>query len=162
MIGWKVGYCVALAFISVEIRKVYQYLIFSVNISVQLAFVDMLRVEFEYYFALSDFYRQKRDILVNVLNESRLEILSCEGIYFLLVDYSAVFILDDVEFCQWLTQEYGVAAISLSVFCVDFFLYKLIRFCFVKKESTLLVVVERLRQFQLFNRLGAGILTVGK
>ncbi len=46
---------------------------------------------------------------------------------FLLVDYSAVSTLDDVRFCQWLTQEHGVAAIPLSVFCADPFPHKLIR-----------------------------------
>ncbi len=107
----------------------------------------MLRAEPEHYLALPDFYRQKRDILVNALNESRLEILPCEGTYFLLVDYSAVSTLDDVEFCQWLTQEHGVAAIPLSVFCADPFPHKLIRLCFAKKESTLLAAAsERLRQ----------------
>ncbi len=105
MTGWKVGYCVAPAPISAEIRKVHQYLTFSVNTPAQLALADMLRAEPEHYLALPDFYRQKRDILVNALNESRLEILPCEGTYFLLVDYSAVSTLDDVEFCQWLTQE---------------------------------------------------------
>lgn len=54
--------------------------------------------------------------------------------------------LDDVEFCQWLTQEHGVAAIPLSVFCADPFPHKLIRLCFAKKESTLLAAAERLRQ----------------
>lgn len=53
---------------------------------------------------------------------------------------------DDVEFCQWLTQEHGVAAIPLSVFCADPFPHKLIRLCFAKKESTLLAAAERLRQ----------------
>lgn len=77
---------------------------------------------------------------------TRLEILPCEGTYFLLVDYSAVSTLDDVEFCQWLTQEHGVAAIPLSVFCADPFPHKLIRLCFAKKESTLLAAAERLRQ----------------
>ncbi|WP_404854215.1 aminotransferase class I/II-fold pyridoxal phosphate-dependent enzyme, partial [Escherichia coli] len=76
--------------ISAEIRKVHQYLTFSVNTPAQLALADMLRAEPEHYLALPDFYRQKRDILVNALNESRLEILPCEGTYFLLVDYSAV------------------------------------------------------------------------
>ncbi|ELI44738.1 aminotransferase YbdL, partial [Escherichia coli KTE120] len=144
--GWKVGYCVAPAPISAEIRKVHQYLTFSVNTPAQLALADMLRAEPEHYLALPDFYRQKRDILVNALNESRLEILPCEGTYFLLVDYSAVSTLDDVEFCQWLTQEHGVAAIPLSVFCADPFPHKLIRLCFAKKESTLLAAAERLRQ----------------
>lgn len=146
MTGWKVGYCVAPAPISAEIRKVHQYLTFSVNTPAQLALADMLRENPEHYLALPDFYRQKRDILVNALSESRLEILPCEGTYFLLVDYSAVSTLDDVEFCQWLTREHGVAAIPLSVFCADLFPHKLIRLCFAKKESTLLAAAERLRQ----------------
>lgn len=37
MTGWKVGYCVAPAPISAEIRKVHQYLTFSVNTPAQLA-----------------------------------------------------------------------------------------------------------------------------
>ncbi len=59
---------------------------------------------------------------------------------------TARFLPDDVEFCQWLTQEHGVAAIPLSVFCADPFPHKLIRLCFAKKESTLLAAAERLRQ----------------
>lgn len=118
MTGWKVGYCVAPAPISAEIRKVHQYLTFSVNTPAQLALADMLRAEPEHYLALPDFYRQKRDILVNALNESRLEILPCEGTYFCWW-ITARFLPDDVEFCQWLTQEHGVAAIPLSVFCAD-------------------------------------------
>lgn len=94
----------------------HQYLTFSVNTPAQLALADMLHAEPEHYLALPDFYRQKRDILVNALSESRLEILACEGTYFLLVDYSAVSTLDDVEFCQWLTREHGVAAIRCRCF----------------------------------------------
>ena len=37
MTGWKVGYCVAPAAISAELRKVHQYLTFSVNTPAQLA-----------------------------------------------------------------------------------------------------------------------------
>ncbi len=55
-------------------------------------------------------------MLVNALAQSRLKVLPCEGTYFLLIDYSAVSTLNDVEFCQWLTEEVGVAAIPLSVF----------------------------------------------
>lgn len=62
----------------------------SVNTPAQLALADMLRAEPEHYLALPDFYRQKRDILVNALNESRLEILPCEGTYF----------------CWWITAPY--------------------------------------------------------
>ncbi|SUX86762.1 putative aminotransferase [Citrobacter koseri] len=93
---------------------------------------------------LPAFYRKKRDVLVNALRDSRLEILPWRSTYFLLVDYSAVSDLNDVDFCQWLTREIGVAAIPLSVFCADPFPHKLIRLCFAKQESTLLAAAERL------------------
>lgn len=144
MTGWKVGYCIAPAAISVELRKVHQYLTFSVNTPAQLALADMLRAEPQHYRELPEFYRARRDVLVNALRDSKLEILPCEGTYFLLADYSAISDLDDVAFCQWLTKEVGVAAIPLSVFCADPFPHKLIRLCFAKQESTLLAAAERL------------------
>ncbi|HAT2608288.1 TPA: pyridoxal phosphate-dependent aminotransferase [Kluyvera intermedia] len=144
MTGWKVGYCVAPAAISAELRKVHQYLTFSVNTPAQLALADMLRTAPEHYRDLPAFYQARRDVLVNALSSSRLEILPCEGTYFLLADYSAISDLDDVSFCQWLTKEVGVAAIPLSVFCADPFPHKLIRLCFAKQESTLLAAAERL------------------
>ncbi|EHT6725944.1 pyridoxal phosphate-dependent aminotransferase [Salmonella enterica subsp. enterica serovar Infantis] len=144
MTGWKIGYCVAPAAISAEIRKVHQYLTFCVNTPAQLALADMLRAAPEHYRALPDFYRKKRDVLVNALAQSRLKVLPCEGTYFLLIDYSAVSTLNDVEFCQWLTEEVGVAAIPLSVFCAAPFPHQLIRLCFAKQESTLLAAAERL------------------
>ncbi|NQF21672.1 aminotransferase class I/II-fold pyridoxal phosphate-dependent enzyme, partial [Enterobacter hormaechei] len=144
MTGWKVGYCVAPAAISAELRKVHQYLTFAVNTPAQLALADMLRSEPGHYRELPDFYRARRDRFVAALSQSRLEILPCEGTYFLLADYSAISDLDDVSFCQWLTKEVGVAAIPLSVFCADPFPHKLIRLCFAKQESTLLAAAARL------------------
>ncbi|WAH53685.1 pyridoxal phosphate-dependent aminotransferase [Pseudescherichia vulneris] len=144
MTGWKVGYCVAPAAISAELRKVHQYLTFAVNTPAQLALADMLRAEPEHYQQLPAFYQAKRDLLIDALSQSRLKILPCEGTYFLLVDYSAISDLDDVNFCQWLTKEVGVAAIPLSVFCAGPFPHKLIRLCFAKQEATLRAAAERL------------------
>ena len=119
MTGWKVGYCVAPAALSTEVRKVHQYLTFSVNTPAQLALADSLRAEPEHWRQLPAFYRAKRDRFVQALASSRLEILPCAGTYFLLADYSAISDLDDVAFCHWLTEHVGVAAIPLSVFCAD-------------------------------------------
>ncbi|WP_399198092.1 MULTISPECIES: aminotransferase class I/II-fold pyridoxal phosphate-dependent enzyme [Tenebrionibacter/Tenebrionicola group] len=49
MTGWKVGYCIAPAAWSAELRKVRQYLTFSVNSPAQLALADMLRAGPEHY-----------------------------------------------------------------------------------------------------------------
>lgn len=146
MTGWKVGYCIAPAAISAEIRKVHQYLTFSVNTPAQLAIADMLRQQPEHIDALPAFYRARRNRLTQALAASRFKVLPCAGTYFLLVDYSAISDLDDVSFCQWLTREVGVAAIPLSVFCADPFPHKLIRLCFAKQEATLDAAAERLCQ----------------
>jgi methionine transaminase len=146
MTGWKVGYCIAPPAISAELRKVHQYLTFSVNTPAQLAIADMLREHPEHYQALPAFYRDRRDRLANALRHSRFRVLPCQGTYFLLVDYSAISELDDVSFCQWLTREVGVAAIPLSVFCADPFPHKLIRLCFAKQPATLDAAAERLCQ----------------
>lgn len=144
MTGWKVGYCVAPAALSTEVRKVHQYLTFSVNTPAQLALADSLRAEPEHWRQLPAFYRAKRDRFVQALASSRLEILPCAGTYFLLADYSAISDLDDVAFCHWLTEHVGVAAIPLSVFCADPFPHKLIRLCFAKQDATLDAAAERL------------------
>lgn len=144
MTGWKVGYCVAPAAISAEIRKIHQYLTFSVNTPAQLAIADMLRQHPEHYRELPEFYRARRDRLIQALRSSRFHLLPCEGTYFLPADYSAISDLDDVSFCQWLTREVGVAAIPLSVFCEAPFPHKLIRLCFAKQEATLDAAAERL------------------
>ncbi|NDL64906.1 pyridoxal phosphate-dependent aminotransferase [Acerihabitans arboris] len=146
MTGWKVGYCVAPAALSAEVRKIHQYLTFSVNTPAQLALADMLRDEPGHWQQLPDFYRGRRDHLVQALAPSRLELLPCEGTYFLLADYSAISDMEDVAFCRWLTVNVGVAAIPLSVFCAEPFPHKLIRLCFAKQDVTLDAAAERLCQ----------------
>ena len=146
MTGWKVGYSVAPAAISAEIRKVHQYLTFAVNTPAQLAIADMLRHEPAHYRELPAFYRARRDRLAQAQEKSRFKVLPCEGTYFLLADYSAISDLDDVSFCQWLTKEVGVAAIPLSIVCAGPFPHRLIRLCFAKQEATLDAAAERLCQ----------------
>lgn len=146
MTGWRVGYCVAPAIITAELRKVHQYLTFSITTPVQLALADMLREQPQHWQELSELYQAKRDRLTEKLANSRLKVLPSEGTYFLLVDYSAVSDLDDVAFCHWLVEHVGVAAIPLSVFCADAFSHKLVRLCFAKQEATLDAAAERLCQ----------------
>ena len=54
--------------------------------------------------------------------------------------------LPEADFCRWLTSEIGVAAIPLSAFYGNGFDQKLIRFCFAKKDETLVAALERLQR----------------
>ena len=62
------------------------------------------------------------------------------------MDISAVSDLKEADFCQWLTTELGVAAIPMSAFYGDGFDQRVVRFCFAKKDETLLSALERLQK----------------
>ncbi|SIS66488.1 pyridoxal phosphate-dependent aminotransferase [Neptunomonas antarctica] len=142
--GWKIGYCVAPAVLSVELRKVHQYLTFSTSTPMQFALADIMREQPSHYHELPAFYQQKRDLFNSLLAPGKFSFTPAEGTYFQLVDYSAISELNDVEFCQWLIKEVGVAAIPVSVFCNTNPEMKLIRFCFAKGDETLRNAAARL------------------
>jgi methionine aminotransferase len=146
--GWKIGYCVAPPALSVEFRKVHQYLTFSSFGPAQYALADMLEHEPQHHLELPAFYQAKRDEFRALLKGSQLQLLPVAGAYFQLADYSAITTdRSDTEFCEWLVRDKGVAAIPLSVF------YerpppeqRLIRFCFAKSTETLQKAALRLKQ----------------
>lgn len=144
--GWKVGYCVAPPQLTVEFRKVHQYLTFSTFAPAQFALADMLEHDPQYAIDLPAFYQARRDRFRTLLAGSRLRLLPVAGAYFQLVDYSAIAPQqDDMEFCRWLVREAGVAAIPLSVFYRDPPAgQRLIRFCFAKSDAILEQAAERL------------------
>ena len=143
--GWKVGYVAAPAALTVEFRKVHQFYVFTVNTPVQYALAQYM-ADPQPYLALPAFYQRKRDLFRDGLQKTRLRLLPSEGTYFQCVDISAVSDLKEADFCQWLTTELGVAAIPMSAFYGDGFDQRVVRFCFAKKDETLLSALERLQK----------------
>ena len=142
--GWKVGYCIAPPQLSAEFRKVHQYLTFCTFSPAQWAFADVLESDPQHYLDLPRFYQAKRDRFRGLLAESKFKLLPVGGAYFQLVDYSAISAKDDLNFCEWLVREAGVAAIPVSAFYENPPDAKLIRFCFAKSDETLVAAAERL------------------
>ena len=142
--GWKLGYCIAPKPLTAEFRKVHQYLTFCSFQPAQWAFAEMLEQAPEHYLQLPAFYQAKRDAFRGMLARTRLEALPVPGGYFQLVDYSAIRDVDDLNFCDWLVREAGVAAIPLSPFYQSPPDARLVRLCFAKNEATLEAAVERL------------------
>jgi len=142
--GWKVGYCIAPPQLSAEFRKVHQYLTFCTFSPAQWAFADMLESDPQHYLDLPAFYQAKRDHFRQLLAPSKLKLLPVKGAYFQLVDYSALKATDDLNFCEWLVREAGVAAIPVSAFYETPPDARLVRLCFAKSETTLAAAAERL------------------
>ncbi|MBR9979447.1 MAG: pyridoxal phosphate-dependent aminotransferase [Desulfatitalea sp.] len=134
--GWKIGYCIAPASLSAELRKIHQFLTFTANTPVQLAYADFMK-ETGHYEALAEFYQNKRNLFRGLVRESRFKPLPCTGTYFQMLDYSAITDEPDIAFARRLTTAYGVAAIPPSVFYHDGRDHKTLRFCFAKQDQTL-------------------------
>lgn len=140
--GWKVGYLIAPESILKEIKKVHQYLVFSVNSVAQKTLADYISATD--VTNLGGFYQDKRDRFKQLMAKSKFEFLPSEGTYFQTVRYNAISDLPDVSFCEWLVKDIGVAAIPLSVFYEELNDYHTIRFCFAKTDETLIQAAERL------------------
>ena len=146
--GWKVGYVAAPAHLSAEFRKVHQFNVFTINTPVQYGLADYLKNP-DPYLNLAGFYQVKRNYMRQGLEQTKFKLLPAPGTYFQCVDYTQLGIpqakLNSSDFCQWLTKEVGVAAIPVSAFYSDPVESGVIRFCFAKKESTLVEALKRLQ-----------------
>jgi methionine aminotransferase len=142
--GWKVGYLVAPENLMREIKKVHQFLVFSVNSIAQKTLADYIpHVQVN---QLGSFYKEKRDRFQTLMEGSKFELLPSDGTYFQTARFTNLSGLSDVMFCEWLVKDVGVAAIPMSVFYEDQHDYRTVRFCFAKTDETLVEATKRLCQ----------------
>jgi methionine aminotransferase len=142
--GWKIGYLVAPEYLMKEIKKVHQFMVFSVNSICQVAiseYIDMVSIN-----EIKLLYQEKRDYFRSLLTDSRFELRPCEGTYFQVASYAAISSESDFLFCKRLITEHGVAAIPISTFYKNGKDLNLIRFCFAKKTATLAEAARRLNK----------------
>jgi methionine transaminase len=143
--GWKAGYVIAPEYLTREVRKSHQFIVFSVNTPVQFALAEYLKTP-AHYMMLGQFYQQKRDLFLSHIRGSSFEPLTCRGSYFQSLSYRNISTRKDVEMAEYLTRKFKVASIPVSVFYQDGTDNRILRFCFAKKEETLEKAGEILRK----------------
>ena len=143
--GWKIGYVVGPAALMAEFRKVHQFNVFTVHAPSQLAIAEYMQ-DASRHLGLAAFYQEKRDFFRKLMADLPFELLPCRGTYFQLASYAGLSELSDRAFAEWMTREVGVAVIPVSAFYADGRDNRVVRFCFAKKEETLLAAAERLRR----------------
>lgn len=142
--GWKIGYCCAPEALMVEFRKVHQFNVFSVHHPSQKGIADYMQ-DAETYLGLNTFFQRKRDLFLSLISESRFKFQPSQGTYFQVLDYSKITDDNDIDFAKRLTKEFKIAAIPLSVFNTNSQDDKVLRFCFVKTDETLVKAAEILK-----------------
>src|SRR6476620_3484779 len=143
--GWRVGWAISPPSLTGAIRKVHDFLTVGAAAPLQEAGAVALGLPDEYYARLAADYRRRRDVLLDILQRHHFTCYRPQGAYYITTDIAGFGFGDDVEFARYLVTEVGVAAVPGSSFYRHAELGQTkLRFCFCKRDETLLAADQRL------------------
>ncbi len=151
--GWRLGYLIGPAEVIENAKKVHDFLTVGAAAPLQEAATVGLNFPESYYENLLATYTAKREYFLNGLDKIGLKHNVPEGTYFVLVDIQDFLNLPqfkgftDLEFCEWMIINIGVAAVPGSSFFKED-VYNLIRLHFAREKSTMDEALARLAKLQ--------------
>lgn len=145
--GWRLGYCIAPENIIEQIKKVHDFLTVGAAAPLQEAAVVGLEFKDDYYDELQKLYTHKKDLFINGLKELNIPHTEPQGAYYVMVDITEFGYDSDLDFCVDFIKNVGVAAVPGSSFFKEEE-NRYIRFHFAKKDETLLVALDRLKDMR--------------
>lgn len=149
--GWRLGYLIAPEFVVEGAKKVHDFLTVGAAAPLQEAAVTGLNFPDSYYEELRQLYTEKRDHFLAGLDRIGLEHNVPQGTYFVMLSIQKFLELPqfagytDLEFCEWMIREIGVAAVPGSSFFRED-VNHLIRLHFARGKETLDEALSRLEQ----------------
>ena len=145
--GWRVGWTISPASLTGAIRKVHDFLTVGAAAPLQEAGVVALKFPESYYAQLAAEYQRRRDVILDILERHRFTCYKPHGAYYVMSDIGAFGFADDVEFARSLVKDVGVAAVPGSSFYREPASGRTkLRFCFCKRDETLLEADRRLKK----------------
>ena len=134
--------------LSIALRTVHDFATICAPSPLQAACVAALELPRTYYEQVKREYRERRDTMMSILDETGFEAQPPEGAYCVLADFGAwKFDGDDMAFARYLAMIHAVAVVPASSFYGTPGLGKRsVRFAFAKKPETLAAAGERLRR----------------
>ncbi|WP_328398464.1 pyridoxal phosphate-dependent aminotransferase [Streptomyces sp. NBC_00390] len=144
--GWKVGWVTAAPELASAVRSAKQFLTYVSAGPFQYAVAEALALPKEYFDALRDDLRTKRDLLSEGLSAAGFGVHRTAGTYFVTTDIRPLGEDDGFAFCRALPERCGVVAIPNAVFYdhreqgAPF-----VRFAFCKRVEVLQDAVTRLK-----------------
>jgi aspartate/methionine/tyrosine aminotransferase len=139
--GWRVGWAVAHEKITNGLRQVHDFMTVCAATPLQEAVRGALGLGPEFYRDLSDHYLKRRDFLVAGLEDAGFRCHLPKGAYYVISEMK-VAAVPGSSFYKSKAMASGTGAAASAGIA-----HKL-RFCFCKKEETLSLAVERLREFR--------------
>jgi len=143
--GWRIGWVVAPADLSVGVRKIHDFLTVGAAAPLQEAAVVALHFPDAYYERLAADYRARRDAVLPALRAAGFGVFEPDGAYYVMTDIAALTTDDDDTFARRLIADPGVAGVPGSSFYSRPELGRTkLRFAFPKRHETLAAAAERL------------------
>ena len=155
--GWRLGYLIGPEEVVEAARKVHDFLTVGAPSPLQEAAVTGLGFGEDYYRNLNALYRKKRDYFLAGLDRLGLKHNVPQGTYFVMVEITDFLKLPqfqgwtDLEFCEWMIREIGVAAVPGSSFFREP-VNNLIRLHFARSQETIDEVFRRLQKLSALLR----------
>ena len=149
--GWRLGYLIGPEKVVEGAKKVHDFLTVGAAAPLQEAAVAGLMLPESYYEDLLSLYTEKRDYFLKGLDSIGLKHNIPQGTYFVLADIQEFLDLPmfrgftDLEFCEWMIKNIGVAAVPGSSFFKEP-VNHLIRLHFAREETTLHEALLRLQK----------------
>ena len=147
--GWRLGYLIGPEEVIEAAKKVHDFLTVGAAAPLQEAATVGLNFPESYYTELLATYTKKREYFLTGLDRIGLKHNVPQGTYFVLIDIQEFLDLPkfvgytDLEFCEWMIKNIGVAAVPGSSFFREN-VNHLIRLHFAREEATIDEALERL------------------
>ena len=151
--GWRLGYLIGPENVIENAKKVHDFLTVGAAAPLQEAAVAGLTLPESYYEELGALYTKKRDYFLAGLDRIGLKHNVPQGSYFVLVDIQDFLDLtrfkgwSDLQFCEWMIENIGVAAVPGSSFFREE-VNNLIRLHFARSKETLDLALDRLSKLR--------------
>jgi len=143
--GWKIGWVKATPELVTAVKTTKQFMTYVSGGPFQYAVAEALALPDEYYTALREDLKAKRDLFVPGLAALGFTVYPPQGTYFVTADIAGLDERDGVEFCRTLPERAGVVAIPSAVFYDDKAAARtLVRFAFCKRPEVLTEALARL------------------
>jgi aminotransferase len=146
--GWRLAYAIAPAVMTNAIRKVHDFVTVGAPHPLQVAAATALAFPDQYYVDLLNAYRERRDFMLEILDDCGFRSYPPDGAYYVMTDITR-FGESDVAMAHRMVRQIGLATVPGSSFYLDPERGRgQIRFSFPKKMETLRRAAERLKQLQ--------------
>lgn len=144
MTGWRVGYACGPAEIIDAMMKIHQYGIMSANTTSQEAALEALRNGHSSMLKMRESYRERRNVMVSMLNDMGLKCILPQGAFYAFPNISSTG-LDSKTFARQLLEKEHVAVVPGVAFgdCGEGY----VRCCYATGIQDIIEAMKRIKHF---------------